>query len=297
MPDKNNNNTSKSYLFSVSIFTLAASFGYMAYSITEFTKEIPSVVGQIQDINANSRQMIKYIPLIDSRMGEVNTTLANITTELAAARKLTPAILAEIAKTRKLVPKILKRVDKTHRQLDKFQEELPKVLNSINAVTTSVNIIAKEGSEFRPVLGDLSKQIQLTRNEIPSYFREAHGLVEKADNAGSKASEGAVVGILKGIIKSPFAILKSIVTGKKELTDVDQQMITQDSKQTLRSNERAYWDNKKSGNRGSVTAGKKYQHNGKSCRAITIEFLIADTSKAQINTQEVCRISNFLPWR
>lgn len=297
MSDNNNKSSAASYVLSASICMLAGSFCYMAYTVADFTKEVPGFVKQMSDLNENGKKGLEYLPTADKRIVEVNATLADITKELEGVRKLTPDVMKEFAKTREMVPSVLKRVDKAQEQFDQMHKDMPMVLETIKEVNGSVSLMAKESANFRPVLGEFSSQIKQTRAEIPTYFREAHGLIEAADQVGSKASEGAVAGIFSGILKSPFNVVKSFVTGKKELTEQDHAMIKEAGRQTLRSGEKSFWDNQKSGSRGSVSAGDEYKHKGQICRALMVEYILGGSNKAQLSTQEVCRYSSYVPWR
>ena len=98
-----------------------------------------------------------------------------------------------------------------------------------------------------------------------------------ADEAGQKASEGAVKGFFTGLIKLPFDLvgtLASPIVGSidkdvaKQLTEKDIELMAEVGNKAYKSgklNKERRWKNPDSGNSGSITLIRKFQLQGAEC--------------------------------
>jgi uncharacterized coiled-coil DUF342 family protein len=123
-------------------------------------------------------------------------SLLQLTRELTAWRQLAPELFShvtevtdEVEEVRKLVPPILEEVEQVRKQV-------PAVNQTVQEVNANVPRILDE--------------VQKTRESLPETLDRTEKLLAKADDLAAKASEGAVGGAVKGIIKSPINLIQGV---------------------------------------------------------------------------------------
>mgnify|MGYP000263801769 CR=1 FL=1 len=269
-------------LFSLSLALLACSIAYFAYSLLSISQQIPSILVQVSNINEQiDRTVEKVEPLL--------VLVTPILNEVGEIRQLVPPALKEVAAVRATLPSILERVDKLHNQVENLQKSLPEMLNTVNDI--SENII--------PLIPEVLGEVEKTRNEIPTYLTRVENIVANSKTISEEAGKGAVTGFFKGIIATPFVLIKgteerirSSLTNEKMLTDEDFDLVAKAVGELLHSDqiETMPWENTKSGNEGQVMLVNSYQSEGRDCRTLELSFKGKDGSEDSVN-KDVCQNS------
>jgi archaellum component FlaC len=266
-------------IFSFSLALLACSITYFAYSILSISQQIPSILAQISDINKQINRTVDEIePLLvlvpDILLTVDNTTksILPILNEISKIRELVPQALKEVEAVRSTLPSILERVDDTNQQVEKIIPLIPEVLS----------------------------EVEKTRNEIPSYLTRVEHIVANAKDISEDAGKGAVTGFFKGIIATPFELIKgteerirSSLTNEEMITDEDFKLVSKAVGELLESDqvETIAWENPSSGNKGQITLVNSYQREERECRALLLLFKAKDGSEDSVN-RDVCLNDN-----
>lgn len=275
-----------SYLFSLSLFSLAASIAYFTYEVASVSKQIPDILVRIDNTTD------KIEPVLDE-VNEIVDLVPPILKEIEATRKLIPPILKEVEQTRKMIPSVLDEVAQTRKQIPAvlkeskaIRGELPAMLKSVDKASDAIDGVSKQVEATRPLIPEVLKEVETTRESIPSMMDRADVLIEKARVAGKEASQGAVTGFFKGIILAPFALVgdagKSIVglseSDAKKLNETDFNLIEQAVLELLNEGakgEQRQWKNPGNSTHGVVTLIDIYEKDDFSeneCRTLDLEL-------------------------
>ncbi|MBL4796608.1 MAG: hypothetical protein JKY50_04275 [Oleispira sp.] len=279
-------------LLSLSLVLLACSIAYFAYSILSISQQIPSILVQVSNINEQiDRTVEKVEPLL--------VLVTPILNEVGEIRSLVPRALDEVAAIRSTFPSILERVDKLHNDVESLQKSLPEILKTVNNITAVVDDTNQQIEKIIPLVPEALSEVEKTRNEIPSYLTRVENIVANSKTISEEAGKGAVTGFFKGIIATPFELIKgteerirSSLTNEKMLTDEDFDLVAEAVGELLHSDqiETMPWENPKSGNEGQVTLVNSYQNEGRDCRTLKLSFKGKDESEDSVN-KEVCKNS------
>lgn len=174
-----------------------------------------------------------------------------------------------------------------------------------NGVTT-INKALIEVDKSRTVLASLTKEVGKTRQEIPSLIKSADQLVSHAEKAGKNLGQGAAIGVVTGIIESPFAVVDDLarkIYGLSEKdaekkSDGDFKLIEQAALKACHSAQigtTVKWRNIKTSHYGSVTLEVIEDNRQHQCRTIAVE---SKNKEVRINHDKLsfCRKANG-PWR
>lgn len=273
------------YLLSVSLCFLAAAIGYFGYQVAMVRSELPAILetvdqtsGKIEPVLKEIRQIQEFIPPIIEEVGRIRALVPGVLDEVAATREQIPLVLKEVAATREQIPPILKEVEATRKtippileEVEKTRKEVPAVLKTVDNASGAVNNTAKEIEALRPMIPEVLAEMEATRNAIDPALDRVDQLISKAESAGQKASEGAISGVVTGVMKSPFSILGGIsdsLSGKSgEFTDED----TKVAMQTLATlvtkpvGTSMNWNNPARKTGGTLTLLDTYVSDGKDC--------------------------------
>ncbi len=261
-----------SYLFSLSLFTLAGSIAYFTYEMTNVSKQVPDI---LQSIDNTSE---KIEPIIDE-VGQIIDLVPPILKQVEESRKLIPSILKEVEQTRQQIPALLK-------ESEAIRGELPAVLSSADKASQAVTDVSRQIEATRPLIPEVLKEVETTRESIPPMMDRADVLIEKARVAGQEASEGAVTGLFTGIIRAPFALVGDAgrsITGlseaeAKQLDKKDFELVEKASLYLLNNGtkgEERQWKNADSGNHGVVVLKDIYtegEYAEIDCRSLNIQL-------------------------
>jgi archaellum component FlaC len=261
----NQTTSKKDKLFSLSLILLACSIAYFAYSLLSISQQIPSILVQVNNINKQIDRTVEEIePLL--------VLVPSIVNEVSEIRELVLPALKEVEAVRSTLPSILQRVDKLHTQVEKIIPLIPEVLS----------------------------EVEKTRNEIPSYLTRVEDIVANSKTISEEAGKGAVTGFFKGIIATPFELIKgteerirSSLTNEEMITDEDFKLVSKAVGELLESDqvETIAWENPSSGNKGQITLVNSYQREERECRALLLLFKAKDGSEDSVN-RDVCLNDN-----
>lgn len=211
--------------------------------------------------------------------------------EVASVRKLIPPILDEVKEVRKLVAPVLDEVKAV-------RETLPPLVNtSATSISEASRAVLAVEPHITPVLAEVKK----TREALPGIIAQADKVVGSASQAGNEAGQGAVQGVLTGIILSPFRLIGGAGMGlfsimglseKSGLTPEDERHASV-ATQAMLDNAGEIgaiqpWRNPVSKNSGSVTLAKRSDRDGKACYLLHHHVLFA-TKKTHDVDIEMCR--------
>jgi surface antigen len=258
-------------LIVASRFAIAASIVYFAY--------------QLAQVNGNVTVAMALADQISQQIEPALIEVKEIREEIAEVRKLVPPMLAQLKSIDKQIDPILKRVDKTVAVVDKTQRQIPLIIDTAD---NAIAVLNQTREEVVPLVPPLLDEIRLTRETIDPTLDRFDDLVEvaydkaiqaigAADQAGQKASEGAVKGFFTGLIKLPFDLVGTLASPIIENLDRDvvKQLSEKDIELMAEAGDRSYksdkvdkehrWENPDSGNSGSITILRKYQLKGAEC--------------------------------
>jgi surface antigen len=192
------------------------------------------------------------------------------------SEKIAP-VIHEIAKIRQTIPPILNQVEAS-------RKEIPVILSSIDNISEAANAIAQESGEVRALMPDILVELQKTREAIPGMLKQADQVAVKAQQVAKDAGKKAGSGMVKGIVASPFYILRDMGTSvashlglknTKELTDEDFELIRANVLTVLESDDidsTTTWENPDEKNRGTVTLIRQFARDGRACKEIRVKI-------------------------
>lgn len=312
----NESRTQATYLLAFSIFCLAVALVYFTYEVALVRQQIPTILASVESASAKVDPLIKEI-------GEIRDLIPPVMAEVAETRKQIPPILDEVRLSRKQIPAILNEVDAISTQIPSIilevsvirqqipdilaemaaiRQQIPSVLESADKASAMVTAVAMEIANTRPLINQVLVEVDQIRNALPDILEQAEKVVKKAEEAGKNVSEGAVHGVITGIIRAPFSIVgnlrKHILALNdeqlKELNEKDMKLIEEASKKLLTAKEihaSQKWANKKSKVRGEASLIAIKQKNAKECRTLQIKVWNKNELKLDRKT-ELCKTDN-----
>jgi surface antigen len=255
----------------------------MAVSLAYFTWEISAVSRQIPDILESINNTAEVVEPVVEEVGQVVELLPPVLREVEETRKLVPSILKEFEQTRQQVPAVLN-------EIEALRKELPEVLATTDRASAAVITVSKEVEATRPLIPLVLKEVETTRESIPGMMKEADVLIDKARAAGKEASQGAVTGLLEGIITAPFVLVGDVgraITGvsKEEAKAFTNEDFDKVEKATLgllangSEGDLVVWQNPETGNHGTIEIMLSYNKGEFSeyeCRTIRVKSFSKD---------------------
>jgi uncharacterized protein YoxC len=231
-----------------------------------------------------------------------NTTksIPPILNEISKVRELVPHALKEVEAVRSTLPSILERIDELYKQVENLQKSLPEILKSVDGITAVVDDTNQQVEKIIPLIPEVLSEVEKTRNEIPSYLTRVEYIVANSKTISEEVGKGAVTGFFKGIIATPFELIKgteerirSSLTNEKMITDEDFKLVSKAVGELLESDqvETIAWENPNSGNKGQITLANSYQREERECRALLLLFKAKDGSEDSVN-RDVCLNDN-----
>jgi hypothetical protein len=223
--------------------------------ISNHADDLQGIQDQISDILDEAAAVRGLVPPVLEEMAEVRGEIPPILDEAAAVRALVPSVLEEMAEVREQIPLILDEVAAV-------REQIPPMLDEVAAVR----------QQIPPIL----VEVRETRADLYQLLDQAEQVVVSAEGAGRKASEGAVTGIMTGIIKAPFSVAKSLgrgLFGGIDLTNAEMEAIWEAGRAVLDTGivgETRRWENKQTQLYGYATL--KAADNNSEERCSTVNF-------------------------
>ena len=219
-----------------------------------------------------------------------------------------PVIENSLSQVGQQVPPVLEEVKQVRLEVAAIRQQIPEILS----VADRAMVTASSAEEkITTLLPQTLNEIRLTREKIDPTLKQVdllidkaaikvEGAIAKAEGAGQEASEGAVTGILSGILKLPFnligtlasPILKNVqseIPGK--LTQKDIELMGEAGKLASKSKvlEKQYrWENLDSGNSGSISVLRRFKVNKDNC--VEVKIVINGQKKSMLEkVEEFCR--------
>ena len=289
-------NSFKNILFSFSLLALACSLTYFGYALIRVIEQIPKVLEQLDKTSMTVEPITAQIPDVLETVNQVSATIPSVVEEAKAYRQLVPEILAEVKTLRETLPEVLSRVDAIDTRVQEVNAQLPSILDTADSAVLAVNQTNQTVKEVVPLVPDVLDEVEKTRAEIPGYITRVEQVVASAKDISEEAGKGAVKGVLKGIITTPFDFLagaeKSIMNrfkGDIKLTEEDAHFVTESIKVLLsdESINRKTWSNEETGNHGRVDVLKRYQ--GAEGKCVSLSVVIETGDEEQAAARDVCQ--------
>jgi uncharacterized coiled-coil DUF342 family protein len=266
--------------------------------VAQIREQVPDIIKEVEQVRITVDKAIAeveayraIIPEITAEAGRIREQIPPVLEEVEATRKMIlaiappdperkkkpkasmPEILAEVRQVRETVPKILA-------ESRAIREDAPKVIASLDKASDAVQAASKEMRETRPLVPGILEEVKTTREALPDLLDQAEAITQNARQVGEEAGQGAVGGMITGVLTSPLRLMESMgstFTGwiwpdeLKALTEEDKRLLAQKSAEivdkdkigTLRT-----WKNAKSGNHGTIKLLAKADENGKECRLL-----------------------------
>lgn len=268
MSDKPNIAT---YTLAVSLFSLAAAFVYFTIGLTHLANQAPAILDGIEKTSKQIEPVLK-------EFYKIRELIPPIVTEVKEIRKQIPDILHEVKQVRTLVPPVLEEVKLT-------REAVPPILVEVKKTREAVPPILVEVKKTREAVPPILVEVKKTREAIPAMLTEVDNLLNNAGNIVKKSSEGAVSGVLTGIIKAPFKLIggagKSLFGGhSNKLTEKDRQLSEATALRILSSvniGKTESWSNPDSGNNGVITLKEIKTISNRQCKVVNFTINIKNS--------------------
>jgi surface antigen len=281
---------------------LAVATAWLAYSIQGVTRELPAVMVRVDDVNARIDAIVETIPLITEALppileevGKIRETVPPILAEVEKVRGAVPPILAEVGKirdavppilaeveqVREMIPSILTRVNAIQAQVIVVEKDLLLIAETVNTASGAVNSMAGGVEAALPLIEKAIRESEAVRGEIPYTLTRVEAIVADARGIAGKASQDAVTGAVKGVIVSPFKLLKDAGTSlsgalftTQKITPDDEKRIEEATKRLLHNLDlgSVIWSNPESGNTGTITLLRAFKESGTSCVSVRFEL-------------------------
>ena len=213
----------------VSRFALAAGLVFLSASIFHFGQTIKSMESSLPTIAEKTqtasesvqaaaieiRRIIPFVPDIIEETKQTRETIPKMLAQTEVIMNRAVDAVAMVSAIHESVPAILEESKQVRQESKQIRQELPAILNELSA--------------SREIVAQTTVEIENVRQSLPGTLNHLDTLLDKADKTGKRASEGAVSGVLTGIVKAPYSIVKGLGKGvfDKEviITDEDRQVI------------------------------------------------------------------------
>jgi len=187
-----------------------------------------------------------------------------------------PAILEGIEKTSKQIEPVLKLIPPIVTEVTEIRKQIPNILDEVEQVRILVPPILEEVKLTREAVPPILVEVKKTREAIPTMLTRADDLINNAGNIGKKSSEGAVTGVVTGILKAPFKLIggagKSLSSRHaNEITEKDRQVLEATVLRVLSSEDigkTESWSNPDSGNNGVITLKEIKTISNRQCKIV-----------------------------
>jgi len=300
--------------FSYSQALLALAIGYLAFSLTQVSHHIPTIVDIIDKTNITVDKVTPQIPDILSSVDDINQQVADVVAEVALVRvlldKQVPDILTQVALTRPVVdsvitesqqysqqlPDLMSHLTKIEQQIALLEQQIPLILSRIDNVVETTKSTTNEIALWRPHSLEYIEQIKHSRSDIPHYLTRAEFIVADAKTIGKEASSGLFVGLLQGALSLPFDVISGLTgivepnsQSAKNLTSLDISLMQEQTVELLNDSyqSKAIWQNVESNNRGTITKGTQFDKNSLVCHQLTFSNYFKNES--EVLNELMCR--------
>ncbi len=131
------------------------------------------------------------------------TDLPQVLIKVSAVLAQSNTITDEVQKIRQTIPSILEESERIRTEISPYPDLLKEGFKTVDKVLPEIE-------KSRKTLNTLTSEIQQTREQLPTLLKSANNLVGHAEEVGEKVSQGAAIGVVKGVIESPFALVDDL---------------------------------------------------------------------------------------
>lgn len=165
---------------------LAASIFYLGYTIYSFTSTVNTVVDKYPEMLTEISTTAQTLKI--DQWFEVADKFATIT----------PAALKTAQDINKTVGEVNTTIGNVNKTAADINTNIPNVLSEVKAIRTQT-------------LPGILKESEQLRKDVPPMLAKVDELMDKSEELSKQAAQGAV----KGVILSPFDLLKDAGSGIK----------------------------------------------------------------------------------
>ena len=277
--------TVATYFLGLALFSFAGSLGYLTYTISGVARMLPGLLDDVSLVLQESDSIIAEVE-------KVRISIPPILEETARIRSQIPIIIEQVEKIRNSIPSILE-------ETALIRTQIPPVVSGLNKASEAVNTISIEIKESRPVVTDFTQELSTIRQAIPPILDKAEVVIQQAEGVGKEAGKDAVLGAIRGIVSSPFAVVTNVgktITGLTGVeaylhNETDNQLIKEASLKACHSQHVGTmfkWNNPDTSNHGVVTLKAINDKSGEECRTLGVESMIKN-NQVKENEVEICR--------
>jgi surface antigen len=300
-------------LASLSRFALAAAILYFAFQLYQINQNVPAISQSIDRISQQVEPSLEEVQFILEEIAEIRKLIPSLLERvdksvavLDATQRQIPQIinatemaLVVISQTQQQIPQILSTTENALTAINLTQQQIPQIVNTAENAIAALNLTRDELMPYIPLTLEevrlMRKTIQDSLDRIEILIDDANdkalNVILLAEDAGKKASEGAVSGFFTGLVKLPFKligtmaspIVKSIDADvAKQLTEKDLELMATASKKAVEAKkiDRTWkWNNPESGNSGSLTIIRKYEIRSHVCVEVQVHISIDGKEK------------------
>ncbi len=273
-------------LLALALLCLAAALSYFTYEVSQVRKALPQLLQQTDASMARLQPVLDQLSKADQLVGSILSRVDSINANI-------PPILAELQAQREQIPAVLQRVDAINAQIppllaqtSQLQTALPGVLQRVDDSNQTARQLKQTLDNYQPLVPIVVDEIAHTRTELPVLLDKADQLVSKAQEAGKKAAEGSVTGLVTGIFKMPVNMITSLANipanygdaVDKHLSPADREAMRQAAIAAVRSNQAQDWQGD-SGNHGTLRASNYAQQDDQLCVDLQLKIYLAQTAQ------------------
>ncbi len=213
-------NNAVDLLATASRFAIAAAIIYFAYQLAQINDNVAVVTQSVEQVSQYIEPTLEEVKAIRLEITQLRNLVPDVLAEVAEVRKQIPIVVAEVAEVRQQIPPILAQVESIKKEIDPILQRVDKTVAVVDDTQRQIPQIINTADNAIAAINDTNKEIKLTRESIDPTLDRVDGLVEDAyfkaqdainaaEDAGKKASEGAVSGFFTGLIKLPFKFIGS----------------------------------------------------------------------------------------
>ncbi len=184
------------FVLAAALALLAASIAYFAYVVKKIDRNLPTIAERTQTASESVslaaqqvKEIIPHIPFILAETGKIRASVAEVLKESAEVRNESAALRLRV---------------------EKMQAVLPDILTESASIRAMLPGVIDEVADMRTTLKQTTAEIKAVRESLPTTLVAVETLIDKADATGKRASEGAISGLLTGIVKAPYSVVRDL---------------------------------------------------------------------------------------
>ena len=280
-------------LFAAAVVFLAIKIGEFSQSLSEAATAVETLTPEIPGIVTSVDSITDKIPSILEEVEEIRGRVDKVLTQSSVYVETIPQILAQVDAIQNDIgtqmPEVLARVD--------------SVVAQVDSVVATAETAQVEMAKWRPVVGDVTKQLDDYQVAIPGYLTRVDGIIMDVQSISDNAGTGLVGNLFKGVISLPGQMVSGVsgLAGEDTVTadafsQTDIDMIRKNLNTLLTNEGRQVvtWENKETGNKGSITRTREFKRGGRDCVEVDFRHFFTDGNDEMI-TRDLCK-NRFDEW-